>query len=137
MSVALKKIPGVESVEASLNQGKAFVRLKPGNSVRFDDLIQRVRDNAFTPKEAKVTVRGEVLWIGGKLRLKVLGINQTYDLVLPASSAGSGNELGKQAGKVIAIEGVIPAPEGRTAPTVIQVKAWKTAGLAPRPYPRI
>ena len=127
MSVALNKIPGIESVETSLNQGKAFMRLKPGNSVRFDDLIQRIRDNGFTPKEAKVTVRGEVLSIGGKLRLKVLGIDQTYDLVSSPTSPGSGAELGKQAGKVIAIEGVIPAREGRTFPTVIQVSAWKAA----------
>lgn len=127
MSVALKKIPGVESVEASLNQGKAFVTLRAGNAVRFDDLIQRVRDNGFTPTEAKVTVLGELLSIGGKLRLKVLGNDQTYDLILPPTSAGSAAELGKQAGKVVAVEGVIPAPEGRTAPTVIQVRAWKTA----------
>ena len=127
MSVALKKIPGVVSVETSLNQGKALVRLKPGNSVRLDDLIQRVRDNAFTPKEAMVTVRGELVSDGGKLQLRVLGIDQTYDLVLPSTSPGGGGEFGKQAGKTIMVEGVIPAPEGRTLPTVIQVKAWKAA----------
>lgn len=125
MSVALKKISGVESVEASLNQGKAIVKLRAGNAVRFDDLIQRVRDNGFTPKEAKVAVRGELLSVNGKLRLKILGIDQTYELI--PSTASSGGELGKQAGKVIAVEGVIPEPDGRTAPTVIQVKAWKTA----------
>jgi copper chaperone CopZ len=126
VSVALRKIPGVESVETSLNQGKAFVRLKPGNSVRFDDLIQRIHDNGFTPKEAKVTVRGELLSVGGKLRLRVLGIGQTYDLVLPSSPPGGG-ELGRQAGKAITVEGVIPAPEGRAPPTVIRATAWKTA----------
>ncbi len=125
MSVALKKIPGVESVETSLNQGKAFVRLKPGNSVRFGDLIQKIRDNAFTPKDAKVTVRGELLRTGGRLRLKVLGIDQTYELNPPAAPVGSGGDLGKQEGKVIEIEGVIPAPDGNTAPGVIQVTAWK------------
>jgi len=125
VSVALKKIPGVESVETSLNQGKALVRLKPGNSVRLDDLIQRVRDNGFTPKQATVTVRGELVSDGGKLRLKVLGIDQTYDLI--PSAASGGGDLGKQAGKVIAVEGSIPEPNGRAAPTAIEVKAWKTA----------
>ena len=123
MSVALKKIPGVESVETSLKQGKAFVKLKEGNSVRFDELIQRVRDNAFTPKEAKVTARGELLLGGGRLRLKLVGIDQIYDLTVDSTQ---GAELGKLAGNVISIEGIIPAPEGKSAPAVIQVAAWKT-----------
>lgn len=123
MSVALQKIPGVASVETSLNRGKALVRLKPGNSVRLEDLTQKVLDNAFTPKEAMVTVRGELVSDYGRLRLKVLGIDRTYDLVLSSTSPGGG-ELGKQAGKTIVVDGVIPAREGRTAPTVIQVKAW-------------
>lgn len=122
MSVALRKIPGVESVEASLNQGKAFVKLQPGNSVRFEDLVQRVRDNGFTPKEAKVTVRGELLSVGGKLRLKALARGPTYELIPAAGDA----DLGNQAGKVLAIEGMISAPGGKNAPAVIQVSAWKT-----------
>jgi len=130
--VALKKIPGVESVEASLNQGKAFVKLKPGNSVRFGDLIQKIRDNAFTPPDAKVTAQGELLRTGGRLRLRMVGIDQIWDLNLPAASAGNGGEMGKQEGKVIDIEGVIPAPDGRTAPAVIQVTAWKPAPSGPR-----
>ncbi len=54
----MKKLPGVESVQASLKQGRAIVKLKPGNTVRLDDLVQKVRDNAFNPKEARVGVRG-------------------------------------------------------------------------------
>jgi copper chaperone CopZ len=57
---ALKKFPGVESVDVSLNKGLATVKLKPGNTVRPQDFWETVRKNGFTPKEARVLVRGEV-----------------------------------------------------------------------------
>jgi len=66
----MKKVPGVESVEASLNEGKALVRLRSGNTVRLEELVQRVRDNAFTPKEARVLVHAELLPAGDKLQLR-------------------------------------------------------------------
>ena len=127
MSVALKKIPGVESVEASLNRGRALVRLRPGNTVRLEELVQRVRDNAFTPKEARVLVHGELLAVSDKLRLRVLGLNQAYDLVLDSRRGETGEELRKQAGRVLEVEGVIPIPEGKSALGVIQLKQWKVA----------
>src|SRR2546423_12281061 len=105
----MKKIPGVENVEASLKQGKAIVKLTPGNSVRLDDLVQKVRDNAFNPKEARVSVRGELLFSAGKLQLQVLGTNDVYDLV-PGPRA---SELKKNAGKVLLVEGDVPAPKDK------------------------
>ncbi len=54
----MKKMAGVENVEAKLNDGKAIIKLKPGNQIRFDDLIKVVRDKAFTPKEARISVQG-------------------------------------------------------------------------------
>jgi len=122
----MKKIPGVESVEASLNQGKAFVRLRPGNTARLEELIQRVRDNAFTPKEANVLVYGELLAASDKLQLKVQGLNQTFDLALDPKGGATG-ELRRQVGRVLAVEGVIPIPKGKSAPHVIQLKQWKVA----------
>ena len=123
MSVALKKIPGVESVETSLNQGKAIVRLKPGNSIRFDDLIQRIRDNGFTPKEAAITVRGQVVSTSGKLQLKVPEVNQTYDIQVQPQAGVTSEEIRKHAGRTVLMEGLIPAPtKGKAAP-LIQVKS--------------
>ena len=34
----MKKMAGVENVEPRLNEGKAIIKLKAGNQVRFDDL---------------------------------------------------------------------------------------------------
>jgi len=81
---ALKKFPGVESVEVSLNQGLATVKLKPGNILRPDELWDAVRKNGFTPKETKVVVRGEVQ--AG--RFKVSGTQQLFDLLPPGLPAG-------------------------------------------------
>src|SRR5260370_38439791 len=101
----MQKVPGVEKVEVTLKQGKAIMQLKPGNTVHLDELVQKVRDNAFTPKEARVSVRGELLSNGGKLQLKVLGVNDVYDL---APGPGLNTiELTKNTGKVIVIEGVV------------------------------
>src|SRR5688572_7684798 len=47
VSVEMKKMRGVESVEPRLNEGKAIIKLKPGNTVRSDDVIRVVREKAF------------------------------------------------------------------------------------------
>lgn len=119
----MKKIPGVESIEVSLKQGKAIVQLKPGNSVHLEDLVQKVRDNAFHPKEARVSVRGELLSTGGKLRLKVSGTNDVYELV-PEPQVNV-VELKKDLGKTVLIQGVVPAPKDKTPVRTMQLKSYK------------
>jgi len=73
----IRKVPGVESVEVSLNKGTATVKLKPGNTVKPSDLWETVRNNGFTPKETLVVVRGAFL---GK-KFKVSGTNQEFEAV--------------------------------------------------------
>ena len=116
----MKKLPGVENVEVSLKQGKAVVNLKAGNTVRLDDLVQKVRDNAFNPKEARVSVRGELLSTEGKLQLRVLGINDVYELT-PGPKA---NELKKNLGKVLLVEGEVPAPKDKTPVRTMEVNSF-------------
>ena len=36
----MKKMAGVESVEAKLNEGKAIIQLKAGNTIRFEDVVE-------------------------------------------------------------------------------------------------
>src|SRR5712692_3422845 len=107
----MKRIQGVENVEASLKQGKAVVQLKAGNTVHLDELIQKVRDNAFNPREARVSVGGELISTGGKLELRVLGINDVYEL-LPGPEVNV-TELRKNLGKLLLIEGIVPAPNDK------------------------
>ncbi len=129
MSVALKKIEGVDSVAVSLNEGLAKIRLKPGNSVRLDQIRQKVEDNGFTPKEATVVARGQVVSAGGKQQLRLLGTNETYELSVDRQAGKLGEEIKSQAGKTVMVEGVAPPahpPKGK-AERVIQVKAIRPA----------
>lgn len=119
----MQKIPGVENVEVSLKQGKAIVQFKPGNTVHLDELVQKVRDNAFNPKEARVNVRGELVSTGGKLQLKVLGVNDVYDLV-PGPQMNTA-ELTKNVGKVLLVKGVVPAPKNKSPVRTLEVKSYK------------
>ena len=81
---AIKKIPGVESVDVSLNKGLATVKLKPGNVATIQQFWETVRRNGFTPKQTKVVVRGSLLSSGNNLNLKVSGSNQSHELVVDA-----------------------------------------------------
>ncbi len=104
MSVAIKKIDGVESVNVSLNQGRASIQLKPGNSLRLEQVDQAVQNNGFTPKEARVKVRGQVSVTDGKPKLRVLETNEVYELVTDSQHAKLSSEIAKQAGKQVVIE---------------------------------
>jgi hypothetical protein len=119
VSVAMKKMPDVDSVEVRLNKGDALIKFKPGNKVRFDQVVGIVRDKAFTPKEARVAARGQIVQANSKLQLKVTGIDEIYDL------EGAAVDLKRHAGKTVVLDGVIPAPQSKTYKRVIQVKAIK------------
>ena len=114
----MKKMAGVENVQAKLNEGKAIITLRPGNTVRFDDLIKVVRDQAFTPKEARVSVRGDL--VPGKPQLRVSGTNDVYDLSGPAAA-----EFRKSTAKTVLVEGVVPAAKDKTYLKTIEVKSFK------------
>ena len=110
---ALKKFPGVESVDVSLNKGLATVQLKPGNSVTPEQFWEAVKKNGFTPKETRVVVRGEIVPEGGKSRLKVTGTARIYDLIF--------DSLGRLAGKTVTLEGTITPLKDTTKAPPIQV----------------
>ena len=104
---ALKKLVGVESVDVSLNKGRAVVKLKPGNTLRPDELWETVRKNGFTPKQTSVRVRGE--WDGSKL--KVSGSGQSLDVVSPALMKG----------KVLVVLGTLVPGKDVKAPMPLRV----------------
>ena len=79
-----------------------------------------VREKAFTPKEARVTGRGEL--VPGKSQLRITGTNNLYDLTGARSA-----ELAKSSSKSVLIDGVIPAPKDNTYLKAIEVKSFKTA----------
>jgi copper chaperone CopZ len=110
VSAGIERISGVESVLVSLNRGVAEVKLKPGNTVHPERIHDVVRDKGFTPKQAKVVVHGDVTVAGGKLRFKVSGTDQVYDLQIDPKVGLSASEVQKRGDKILILEGVIPAP---------------------------
>lgn len=126
MSVSLQKIPGVESVDVSLNQGRASIVLRPGNSVTLEQVTQVVKDKGFTPREAGVVARGELEETNGKLHFKLLNTDQTYEVVIGARSVKSKADVEKNVGKPLLVEGIIPPPTGK-APTPLQLQDFRSA----------
>jgi hypothetical protein len=119
--VALRKIEGVETVTVSLNDGAADIRLKPGNSVDPEAVRKVVRDNGFTPKEADVTVTGQITRSDGKWMLRVTETAIDYELREDSEASGQLDEL-----------------EGRTASEVTLSGRLPESGIEPTPdSPRI
>ncbi|MEO8025012.1 MAG: heavy metal-associated domain-containing protein [Bryobacteraceae bacterium] len=115
---ALKKFPGVESVDVSLNKGLATVKLKPGNSVRPQEFWETVRKNGFTPKETKVVVRGEFAQSGKQW--KVAGTNEVFTV---SAAAAVVDEAKGSAGKMLTVEGSLLPGKDVKVPVPLQVNA--------------
>jgi copper chaperone CopZ len=111
---ALKKYPGVDSVDVSLNKGLATVKLKPGNNVQPQQFWETVRKNGFTPKETRVVVRGQIT--GEKLN--VTGSGQIFDLQADPKLI---EEIKKRAGRETTIEGTLTPARDVKAPVPLHV----------------
>ena len=66
MSVALKKLDGVESVDVSLEKASADIRLKPGNTITLPQLRRIIRDAGYPTKDAQIEARGTLIERNGK-----------------------------------------------------------------------
>jgi hypothetical protein len=113
----------VESVDVSLNKGMATVKLKPGNTLTVEQFWQTVRQNGFTPKETSVVVRGDVLQAGGKLQLKVSGGNGTYELATDAKVPKAIEEVKRQIGNTVTLEGTFVPAKDLASSVPLQVRA--------------
>ena len=66
MSVAVKKLDGVESVEVSLEKASADIRLKAGNKITLPQLRKIIRQSGYPTKDAHVEARGTFVERNGK-----------------------------------------------------------------------
>src|SRR5438309_11452609 len=101
VDVALKKVPGVESVEVSLNKGLATVKLKPGNTVSVPQFWQLLHEKGYTPKATAVSVRGEVGEMQGRLQLKVTGTKDVLTLAADPKTPGAYQDARDKIGQSI------------------------------------
>ncbi len=119
MRVSLKAVPGVESVEVSLENGLAVVKMKPGNSVSFKQLNEAISKNGFTMKDSVATVAGTVGESNGKAVVRVSGSNDVLTLI-PDGSAQSAAPV---TGKSVVVTGVVPEAGKGKMPDVLRYRS--------------
>jgi copper chaperone CopZ len=125
VDVALKKVPGVESVEVSLNKGLATVKLKPGNTVAVPQFWQLLHEKGYTPKATVVSVRGELAEAQGHVQLKVTGTKDTLTLAADPKNPGAYSELSKKLRQNVIVQGVMVPGKDLKVATPLQVNQVK------------
>ena len=89
MSVAVKKLDGVESVDVSLEKASADIRLKAGNAITLSQLRRIIRQAGYPTKDAQVEARGTLVERNGKPTLDLQNGSLLELATKPAiSSAG-------------------------------------------------
>jgi len=125
VDVALKKTPGVETVDVSLNKGLATVKLKPGNTASVPQFWQLLHEKGYTPKTTTVSARGELAGGPGRLQLKVSGTKDILDLTPDPKNTGSYKAAAEKAGQTIVIQGAMTPGKDLKALTPLQVTQVK------------
>jgi copper chaperone CopZ len=127
VSVALKKVEGVESVKVSLKEGKAVMQLKPGNSVRLEQIRKAVAEQGFTPKEARVVAVGDLSVSDSGLQFKVAHSDDLFPIG-PAPHAA----WREKAGPNLLVTGIVAAPRNEKELSVLQVLEVAKESPGPR-----
>jgi RNase P/RNase MRP subunit p29 len=83
-----------------------------------------VRKSGFTPKETRIVVRGEVV-TEGKTTLKVTGTADVYELASNPKNQEALEELRREAGKTVTVEGTLQPPKEVKARVPLVVDALK------------
>jgi len=80
VSVAVEKLDGVLDADVSLNEGRVRVTFAMDHAITVRQLREVIRGQGFSPKEAIVTVAGQVLENPEGRSLHVPGSGVTYAL---------------------------------------------------------
>lgn len=126
MSVAIKKVNGVEQVKVSLNEGKADIVFKPESKAKYADVRDGIEKNGFAVKDATVRARGQLQKVNGELQLVVSGSGETFNVTPEhAQNVDLVRELQSRSGQEVVLEGTVPTPEKGKPQTTFKVKAIK------------
>jgi hypothetical protein len=123
VSVAVKKIGGVQSVNVSLNKGLVTIELAAGNRLTLPELRRIITANGFSPKEAIVLVDGVLANPSGTPTLRVDGTNETFALAPVASAMAVFDDVKRAAAEThVEIGGRIDPPKGTEQLAVVSLK---------------
>ena len=93
MSVAVKKLEGVETVEVSLERSSAVITLKADNTITLPQLRSLIRKTGYPTKDAQVSARGRITELGGKPVLDLLNGSSLELSSRPANATANIVEL--------------------------------------------
>ena len=112
MRVAISKVPGVESVDVSLERAMTDIRLTTGNAVTIAQLRQIIKSNGFNAREATVTALGVLSTERGEPTVSVDGTAMTWVLTRDAARPDAFEEARRLASSKPAVEvkGTLAAP---------------------------
>jgi len=116
--VAVQKIDGVVGVDVSLEEGVAIIRFRSDGRATVAQVRRAIRDNGFTPKEAQVRIRGQVVEQAGKLVLAVPGRPRPYPLLGGTDDATSTERLGQALDVPVEVVGRVSERSEEDAPLV-------------------
>ncbi len=120
MRVSLKAVPGVDSVDVSLEKGLAAVKMKPSNTTTLKQLNEAIAKNGFTLKDSSAVVAGTVAVTNGNATLTVSSSNDLLQLTPQSASVPSASTM---IGKTVVVEGTIPEAGKGKAPDSIRYKS--------------
>jgi len=121
VDVALKKVPGVDTVDVSLNKGLATVKLKPGNTVSVPQFWQLLHEKGYTPKTTTVSVRGELAGGPEQLQLKVSGTKDVLNLAPDPKNPAAYKDAAHKVGQSVVIQGLMVPRKDLKALVPLQV----------------
>lgn len=110
-------------MNVSLKHGLVSITLKPGNTVTLEQVRKAIKDDAFTPKEARVVAVGELAPASGKLQFKIARTNEVF-AVEPTPHA----LWQKQTGKSLLVSGIISESANRSGTGILQITGASEAG---------
>ena len=120
--VALKKVTGVDSVDVSLNQGLATVKMNPGNKITVPQLWQIIHSQGYTPKATTVLVRGTMAGTHGAPELKVLETGEVIALRPDPKHMEAFGGIDTRLGQGVVIRGVMSPAKDFKAAVPLQVE---------------
>ena len=106
-------------MEVSLERSQASVRLRPGNRVTLAQLRQLVKNNGFNPREAAVTVLGDLAEKANTVTLSVSGSGGVLIITQDPANAPAyrrvRDRLASGSGMSVMLDGLVPEPTAKDA----------------------
>jgi copper chaperone CopZ len=123
--VAIKKVPGVESVDVSLERAVTEIRLVADNSVTLAQLRRIIKASGFNAADATVTAVGTLTDQAGEPAITISGANVTWRLLRdPGHSAVFDEAKQRAASKArVEVRGVVAAPRAESEPAQMSLHA--------------